>query len=319
MLKIILNECMMDFSIKTEGPFLIKSGMERVEDPDMFSIRTFRNGREEVFIPASSLKGVIRSHSERIARTLREGKEPACCDPFEKDENKPDFACSEYFEVYKNQEGIKKLNGTDSYKQSCLICKLFGSTENASRLIVRDAYLGDGCNAKLETRTGVGIDRFTGGASARALFSLEVVADAEFKTQLYIRNFELWQLGLFAYVFKDFEEGIIPIGYGKSRGFGKVIGKVDKVEIRYSGKKKPSLPNVWGIRKMVEENGYGFYGEENKDFKVEGLLNSIPDEFGFRQSYVLDSESQIQSLWKTVAPVWNKCVSDYKSKRENLG
>ena len=321
MLKLLLNECLIDLSISTETPLLIKSGMERVRDPNMFPVKTFRNGKPEVFIPGSSLKGVIRSHSERITRTLRQGKEPACCNPFEKDKNnknEPDFACSSYFEEYKQQEEIKKSNGMKAYRQSCLICRLFGSTESASRLIVRDAYLKDGCNVKFETRTGVGIDRFTGGATKGALFSLEVATNAEFGTQLYIRNFELWQLGLLAYVFKDFEEGIIPIGYGKSRGFGKVTGTVDKVELRYLGKNTPSAPNIWGIRKMVEKNEYRFYEEENKDFKVEGLQDSIPDEFGFRQSYVLKSESEIQSLWKTAAPLWNNCVNDYKSERVKL-
>jgi CRISPR-associated RAMP protein (TIGR02581 family) len=325
MLKTILNECLIDFSIKSETPLLIKSGMERVEDPDMFPIMTFRirngKGNDEVFIPGSSLKGVIRSHSERITRTLRQGKEAACCNPFEKDKknkNVPEFACSNYFEEYKHQKKIKKLNGIEAYRQSCLICRLFGSTESASRLIVRDAYLKDGCNVKSETRTGVGIDRFTGGV-ASGPFSLEVATNAEFGTQLYIRNFELWQLGLLAYVFKDFEDGIIPIGYGKSRGFGKVTGTVDKVELRYLGKNKPSAQNIRGIRKMVEENEYGFYEEENKDFKAEeGLPSSVPDEFGFRQSYVLKSEYEIKSLWQTVAPIWNNCVNDYKSERVKL-
>ncbi len=322
MLKMLLSECLIDFSIKSETPLLIKSGMERVEDPDMFPIKTFRtrNGKmkEEVFIPGSSLKGVIRSHSEKITRTFRQGKEPACCNPFEKDKRKSDLACSEYFERYKKQKHIKKLNGMDSYRQSCLICKLFGSTENASRLIVRDAYVKDDSNVKLETRTGVGIDRFTGGSVSGALFSLEVATNAEFKAHLYIRNFELWQLGLLAYAFKDFEDGIISIGYGKSRGFGRVIGKVDKVEIRYLGKNKPSPPSIRGIRKMMEDNKYNFYEEENKDFKVEGLLDSTPDEFGLRQIYCFKNASQVQSLWETVTPIWNQCVDDYKSERGDL-
>ena len=117
MLKTILNECLVDFSIKSETPLLIKSGMERVEDLDMFPVRTFRirngKGNKEVFIPGSSLKGVIRSHAERIARTLCQGKELACCNPFEKDEtrkNEPDFACYSYFEEYKQQDKIKKWN-----------------------------------------------------------------------------------------------------------------------------------------------------------------------------------------------------------------
>lgn len=312
MLKTILNECLIDFSIVGVGPLLIKSGMERVKDPDMFPIKTFRNGEEEVFIPGSSLKGVIRSHCERITRTLGDDKYPACCNPFEKD-SKPDIACSN-----KKQKGTKKLSGVEAYRQSCLVCKLFGSTENASRLIVRDAYLKDGSKAKLETRTGVGIDRFTGGAASGALFSLEVVVNAEFDAHLYIRNFELWQLGLLAYVLKDIEDGIIAIGYGKSRGFGKVIGKMDRIEIRYLGRNKPSPPNIWGIRRMMDENQYGFYEEESKDSEVAGLTNSAADEFGFRQSYVFESKDQIQSLWRTVAPIWNKRVNDYQGQRGEL-
>ncbi|MBT9174764.1 MAG: hypothetical protein DDT22_00425 [candidate division WS2 bacterium] len=318
MLKTILNECIIALSIKNETPFLIKSGMERVEDPDMFPIKTFRNGREEVFIPGSSLKGIIRSHAEKITRTLSQGKKPACCNPFEKNKGKPDFACSSYFEEYKNKKNIKKLNGTEAYKQSCLICRLFGSTENASRLIVRDVHLKAGCNVKFETRSGVGIDRFTGGAASGALFSLEVATNAEFEAQMYIRNIELWQLGLLAYVFKDFEDGIISIGYGKSRGLGKFIGKIDKVEIRYFVKCSPSPPNIWGIRKMVQKNEYDFYEEENKDFEVKGVSNLIPDEFGFRQTYVFEGNSQLRYLWNTVAPIWNQRVDDYESRRENL-
>ncbi len=318
MLKTLLNECLIDLSISTETPLLIKSGMERVEDPDMFPIKTFRNGKPEVFIPGSSLKGVMRSHAERITRTLRQGKEPACCNPFEKNTNEPDCACSSYFEKYKKPkkgEDTKKLNAVEAYKMSCLICKLFGSTENASRLMLRDAYLKDGCDVKIEKRSGVGIDRFTGGASKGALFELEVVSYAEFEAKIYIRNFELWQLGLLAYVFKDFEDGFVSIGYGKSRGFGKVIGKVTKGELRYLVKNKPSAPNIRGIRKLADENEYEFYDEEDKDFEVAGLTNSDGDEFGLRQIYTFADDAQIRSLWDTVVLCWDKRVDDYEWKR----
>jgi CRISPR-associated RAMP protein (TIGR02581 family) len=317
MLKILLNECLIDFSINTETPILIKSGMERVEDPDMFPVMTFRNGDEEVFIPGSSLKGVMRSHAEKITRTLRQGKEPACCNPFEKDTK--DCACSHYFEKYKKLkkgEGAKKLDAVNVYQMSCLICKLFGSTESASRLLIRDAYLKNGSNAKTEKRSGVGIDRFTGGASSGALFELEVVrSSVEFEAQIYIRNFELWQLGLLAYVFKDFEDGFVSVGYGKSRGFGKVIGRVNRVELRYLGKNKPSVPNIRGIRKLVEANEYGFYDEEDKDFDVAGLTNSNGDEFGLRRIYTFADDTQIRSLWNAVVPIWNKRVDDYQWER----
>ena len=195
---------------------------------------------------------------------------------------------------------------------SCLICKLFGSTESASRLLIRDAYLKNGSDDKTEKRSGVGIDRFTGGASSGALFELEVVkSSVEFKTQIYIRNFELWQLGLLAYVFKDFEDGFVSVGYGKSRGFGKVIGTVDKVELRYLGNNKPSVPNIRGIRKLVEENVYGFYDEEDEDFPAE-LTNTNED--GLRRIYTF-KDKQIRSLWATVVKCWDKRVDDYQWER----
>ena len=70
---------------------------------------------------------------------------------------------------------------------------------------------------------------------------------------------------------------------------------------------------------MVEENEYGFYEEENEVFKVEGLSNLVPDDFGLRQTYVFGGETkELQSLWKTAAPLWNNCVNDYKSERVKL-
>jgi CRISPR-associated protein Csm3 len=215
---------------------------------------------------------------------------------------------------YKKKKEIKKLHATEAYKMSCLICRLFGSTENASRLMIRDAHLKEGSNARIEKRSGVGIDRFTGGV-ASGPFELEVVSNAEFETQIYIRNFELWQLGLLAYIFKDFEDGFVSIGYGKSRGFGKVIGKVNKVELRYLGKNKPSAQNIRGIRKLVEENEYGFYDVEDKDFSVEGLMSSSGDEFGLRQIYTFADNAQIRHLWETVVPCWDKRVDDYQWER----
>src|SRR5258706_90604 len=71
MQKRLINQCLIDLEIKTEGPLLIKSGLPGIEGPDMAPIMTFRSGsRPEPYIPGSSLKGVLRSHAERIARTL---------------------------------------------------------------------------------------------------------------------------------------------------------------------------------------------------------------------------------------------------------
>src|SRR5688500_1445288 len=79
MLKQLVNECVIELHIIPEGPILIKSGVATISGPDMAFVKVWRNGIEEVYLPGSSLKGVLRSHAERIARTLNE---QAACDPF---------------------------------------------------------------------------------------------------------------------------------------------------------------------------------------------------------------------------------------------
>jgi len=79
MLKKLTNECVVDLRLKTVDPMLIKSGTATIIGPDMAFVLTYRAGHREPYLPGSSLKGVIRSHAERIARTL---KSPSACEPF---------------------------------------------------------------------------------------------------------------------------------------------------------------------------------------------------------------------------------------------
>ena len=71
MLKKIVNEAFCTLRITTTGPLLVKSGHASVSGPDMTPVLTFRNGKQEVFIPGSSLKGVFRSHIEKIVCSLK--------------------------------------------------------------------------------------------------------------------------------------------------------------------------------------------------------------------------------------------------------
>src|ERR1039457_192741 len=193
MLKKILNEAQFNLEIRTTGPLLIRSGQASISGPDMTPVRTFRNNEWQVYIPGSSLKGVIRSHSEKIARTLRND---VCCDPFAK-VNEPGTFCGEKF---KN----KKFSTEEVYSRSCAICRLFGSTEFIGRVSIGDAYLS-GPPAKREFRDGVGIDRLTGGPKDKAKFELEAVSPgASFQADVLVRNFECWQLGLLLTVVQDF-------------------------------------------------------------------------------------------------------------------
>src|SRR5881397_2808147 len=85
MLKKLINEAYFTLRITTMGPLLIKSGYASVSGPDMTPVLTFRNGQQEAFLPGSSLKGVFRSHIEKIVCSL---KPQVVCYPFEGNEDK---------------------------------------------------------------------------------------------------------------------------------------------------------------------------------------------------------------------------------------
>ena len=278
MLKRLVNECRFTLVIQTEGPVLVKSGYSPVSGPDDTPVRTYRNGQTEVYLPGSSLKGVFRSHTEKVIRTLKDG---VVCNPFIKMEDMceiqgnhlvcpkyDDVSCGDKFElrqkdalrIGKNrwQRRKKDLSNEDVYRDSCPVCRLFGSTSFIGRIAISDAYLAQGSEARKEQRASVGIDRFTGGV-ASGPFDLEAVSPGvTFESNICVRNFEVWQLGVLMLIVQDLEDGLIRVGSGRSRGLGNVKGKIPKVEVNYieAGNQIPAN-EVWGLGKLLGDNSYG--------------------------------------------------------------
>jgi len=174
------------------------------------------------YVPGTSIRGPARAHAERIVRTLLppDAVPPyTACDPFEQ-EDPATQSCS------KRLEG--KAKGRE-YAEACPACKLFGYAGHAGRIHFTDADIH---GADSVYRDMIGIDRFTGGVQG-ANMRFHVLENAAFSTTVSLVNFELWQLGLLAYLFRDFEMGLVPIGFGKTKGFGLVTGKVAEVTLTY--------------------------------------------------------------------------------------
>ncbi len=248
MLKKLVNEAKFQLTLTTTGPVLIRSGVATSSagrNPDMTPVQTYRNGRREVFFPGSSLKGVFRSHLEKIGRTLNE---PAICNPF------GDSFCGKTLKALKQSKyNNDPIPNEVAYGSSCPVCRLFGSTFYTGRINIGDAYLrNDGNPMPTELRDGVGIDRFTGGAANGAKFDLEAVSSGvEFVTDIYLRNFECWQLGMILQVARDLEDELIRIGSGTSRGLGGIKGAVEEVKISYIGLPKKDAKEVWGLGRFL--------------------------------------------------------------------
>src|SRR5712691_10957898 len=180
MLRKLINEAFLTLRIATTGPLLIKSGHVTVSGPDMAPVLTFRNGRQEVFLPGSSLKGVFRSHLEKIICSL---KSRVVCYPFSGSEaQEADLAqrqrdyldsCGARFIAHTRdeRERARLEERTDLvYADCCPTCRLFGSFGFIGRVAISDAYLAS--DEIKELRDGVGIDRLTGGSSHTAKFDL---------------------------------------------------------------------------------------------------------------------------------------------------
>src|ERR1051326_5614357 len=152
MLKKLVNEAYFTLRITATGPLLIKSGQPTTEGPDMTPVLTFRNGQQEVFLPGSSLKGVFRSHSEKIVCSL---KSRVVCYPFSGSEDKEadieqrrrDYrdSCGAVFtQLAKDDKDYRAKLENDTafvYANSCPTCRLFGSTGFIGRVAIGDAYL----------------------------------------------------------------------------------------------------------------------------------------------------------------------------------
>src|SRR5581483_1816282 len=148
---------------------------------------------------------------------------------------------------------------------------------------------------------GVGIDRLTGGASHGAKFELEVMSTgAIFETDIHLRNFEIWQLGMLFIVLQDLADELIRIGSGRSRGLGKVTAQISEqgrngrpggfVTSSMRGANEPAN-ELWGLGRWLNDGSYGT--------KPDDLLRSVAlserSERGIRSMRIFTGEA-LQTL-----------------------
>jgi len=210
MFKKLTNEAVLTVQLSVDGPLLIRSGEANSLDPalpDMRFVRCQHNGRQTVYLPGSSLKGVFRTRYEQLMKLL--GQAP--CNLFDRFKS-----CSQKLKDKHKYEHTK--DGEQRYNESCSACRLFGSLELGSRIRFTDAYpVGD---VKLSMRNGVGIDRKTGAASSGALYDFEVVESGTFQFEIRFTNFKRYQLALVLEILNDIDNGFVSFGMGTSRGNG---------------------------------------------------------------------------------------------------
>ncbi|OQA15238.1 MAG: RAMP superfamily protein [Chloroflexi bacterium ADurb.Bin360] len=187
---------------------------------------------EHPVLTGAGLRGVLRSHAERIARTIataeawdsaadgaaRKGfflSHCPACSPVESRKDAPLASCDALLKGKVPTEDI-----VDD-EHLCLSCRLFGSTRRGSRLIVEDALFSGG-RSSLKMLDFLAIDRFTGGGAEGLKFDALALWKPAFAVRLHLENPKPWELGWLTLVLRDLAEGRLQVGFGAAKGFGQV-------------------------------------------------------------------------------------------------
>lgn len=180
------------------------------------------------FIPGASFKGAMRSRLESFLRGIVGSNRKLVANPAVE---------AEWSLTASEIRALKEANSDDAaltrtiVKQTDLASRLFGSPWIASKFQVRDlTVLPDAWFGQYQERDGVSIDRDTETASDGKLYDFQVVpAGTPFEFKAVVENAEDWELGLLIVGLYQFENEMIPLGGGRSRGLGVVQLHLDEM------------------------------------------------------------------------------------------
>ena len=172
-----------------EVTFDIVDGLHLGAEPDGNHRPLYRrNG--SVVIEGSTLKGIVRSRAEYILRTVA-GDAGICCD------------------------------SSTAPCAVCPTCELFGSPEHRGRLRFLSSPIEDPVIE--DRRMHVAIDRVSGGATDRLLFSEEVVLSGRFHLRVEAEvGVPDWAANLLRAAVRDMHDGYVGVGSDTARGLGTV-------------------------------------------------------------------------------------------------
>lgn len=228
-------------TLQAEGPLLTNDvTVAAVSGFDHAPLLIQMGDWQEPVLPGSGLRGVLRSHAERLVRTVTtmkalqqpEAEQKAyflthcpACDPNRraKDKDDPPIALETCDSLLKRAEESEPFKITYPLlsENLCLACRLFGSARLGSRLVVEDAPFA-GEKPVFKMLDFLAIDRFTGGGVKGFKFDALALWKPAFKLRLYLENPEPWELGWLSLVLRDLAEGWLSVGFGTAKGFGRV-------------------------------------------------------------------------------------------------
>lgn len=311
-----------EFTLAAEGPFLINDPVRAGQggfDHAMLRASYQRDGTP--VLPGSSLRGVLRSQAERIARTLATydawrsaprnperkvefGKTCPACNPLTAKTTDAVASCNSFIKERLSMQERRTLDEKGAEDKLCLACRLFGSPWNGSRLRVEDAFLIPGTGQQ-KVLDFLAIDRFTGGGLDGAKFDAVVLWKPQFKVRLFLENPVGWELGWLALALRDLHEGLATVGFGAAKGFGRM--SIQSPQITFGildASDFPTLPPVDDSnvdRQTVEKALAAGQRLLNGERQFSGLYQTVDSTGSHRADWLALADGWVQAFhreWK---------------------
>lgn len=337
-------------AIEPAGPILIKAGENGDFDPTLPSMQFVRTrygsteGAGQVYLPGASLKGAVRAQAERICRSLdsaeQQERRRAVRQERTGDPQEPLLPLADNplggGRAYSGVDDLEFNSGRmlDSldlravpnktavvYRRSAFVSQIFGNTNLAGRVRFQDAYPKPD-TVVTEERNGVAIDRVYGSVAVGP-FNMEAVVAGTFTTSISFKNLTLAQLGLLGLTLRDLAEERIGIGFGKSRGFGRVRVRFESLELVYptyelveetlqplNGAPGFSSGELAGLGALCGSPAYDGYVLPSPDEDRAPLPDGVkyqPDELmGVR--LVAEGDEQVRAIWRACMTPWKRLL-----------
>jgi CRISPR/Cas system CSM-associated protein Csm3 (group 7 of RAMP superfamily) len=230
------------------------------------------------------------------------------------------------------------------YRRSSFVSQLFGHTSLAGRVRFADAYARNPTEVRtavneepapdetdnekpapirLDERNGVAIDRIYGSVAVGP-FNYETLVGGTFTTRIDVKNVTLAHLALLGLALRDLQEQRIALGFGKSRGLGRVKVTFDRMELHYplcelkdgnlyqiNGRKIASTTDLIGVGKFCADERYQTYHLPTNDtvpLPKDSGLTYINDEENLRVVLKAANDDQVKTIWKTCMTAWKKVI-----------
>ncbi len=294
MFKKSYNRAVLHIRVETLTPLRIGAGDAGLH-PTAASLACVRTRHARygttVFIPGSSLKGVLRSAAETAVRGRKFGEGiSGACDPLHEE-----MSCGKLKQQDDNSSADRKsILSHDVYRQQCLACRLFGSLRLKGRTGVRDLFpwteaesaapeiRPNGDNSlranQIEIRYGISIDRILGSVKHGPFDQELVPAGISFFGDISLENYQAWQLGLLVQAFSEVNDGFAQLGSSKSRGLGVVRVDVDSILHEQALTENVKPVGVGLLASQREQEDYGLF-RDNELADLPGKIHGLSRRF----------------------------------------